>query len=881
MSTLIGALRVVLGLDSAGFERGATAAERRARQLQRNIERYGRAMTDLGGKLSAAVTVPILAMGAGVIKASSTFESAMNRVSISTQGTAGEMKEMSDLALQLGKDTTFGASTSADAMDMLAKNGLTARQILDGAAKAAVDLASAAGSELEPAANAITDVMAQFGLTTKDLPIVVNQITGAVNESKLSFEDFTLAIGQGGGVAGAAGVDFADFATALASVSPLFASGSDAGTAFKTFLISLNPTTKKAGELMRQYGLKFYDAQGNLKSMAEVAEILKTKLGGLNEEARLSVMKEIFGTDALRVAIGLMNEGAAGLDRVRGAINKTDAAAQSAQRLKGFNGQLEQLKGAAETLAIRIGQSGLLQFVTDIVIALTGFVDKLSEVNPEVLRFATIMAALAATVGPALIIVGQLVQAFSGLAAARVALMGLSGTLAPMLPMIAVFVAAGLLIAANWKDVKPALSEAAIGLGELYDGFMKVQDAPSWTQKMEIPAWMTSEKTSDLRELGEALRSVYDWINRIWDTLDQAAADANVAQGQWIDQIVRDWNTLTTVVPQYVSKMVTAIRTWVVDKLGQVWGIVTDKIDTVKRAFFGLYDAVVGHSYIPDMVDGIAAQMDRLDAVMVDKAKVAAKSTQEAFMALAEQVQPILDRLFPEVARLREYQRQVKAIAASQGAGQIDGATADEARRRLSLEYYGLPFQRDDVTVSAPIDTAALQKQVEKMTGFAWLASDNIEAANVRIVKSFKDTADATIGALQRMADAIKGGGFLDILGSVIGFGLQLGSIGAFGGKIAASINASSRIPAYAAGTSFHPGGLALVGERGPELVNMRRGASVIPNHKLGGVTNNYFSGNLMTPEFWAQIEARDTVSASVGAKGGAALAKQSGLWKL
>lgn len=42
--------------------------------------------------------------------------------------------------------------------------------------------------------------------------------------------------------------------------------------------------------------------------------------------------------------------------------------------------------------------------------------------------------------------------------------------------------------------------------------------------------------------------------------------------------------------------------------------------------------------------------------------------------------------------------------------------------------------------------------------------------------------------------------------------------------------------PSYAQGTNFHPGGMAMVGERGAELVNLPRGSSVTPNHKLGGM---------------------------------------------
>lgn len=43
-------------------------------------------------------------------------------------------------------------------------------------------------------------------------------------------------------------------------------------------------------------------------------------------------------------------------------------------------------------------------------------------------------------------------------------------------------------------------------------------------------------------------------------------------------------------------------------------------------------------------------------------------------------------------------------------------------------------------------------------------------------------------------------------------------------------------IPGFATGTNAAPGGLALVGERGPELLNIPRGAQVIPNDILGSI---------------------------------------------
>ncbi|MCA6124570.1 hypothetical protein J6500_22130 [Bradyrhizobium sp. WSM 1704] len=62
-----------------------------------------------------------------------------------------------------------------------------------------------------------------------------------------------------------------------------------------------------------------------------------------------------------------------------------------------------------------------------------------------------------------------------------------------------------------------------------------------------------------------------------------------------------------------------------------------------------------------------------------------------------------------------------------------------------------------------------------------------------------------------------------------------------------------SIIPGFADGTDFAPGGLALVGERGPELVNLPRGSKVFPNHvsaqmarDISGATGGGASGGPM-----------------------------------
>jgi hypothetical protein len=69
--------------------------------------------------------------------------------------------------------------------------------------------------------------------------------------------------------------------------------------------------------------------------------------------------------------------------------------------------------------------------------------------------------------------------------------------------------------------------------------------------------------------------------------------------------------------------------------------------------------------------------------------------------------------------------------------------------------------------------------------------------------------------------------------------------------------------PCLANGSSGWPGGPVVVGERGPELINLPSGAQVIPNHRMpqfasGGaarVINNYYT--LPSDEFWGRVDGR------------------------
>lgn len=157
-----------------------------------------------------------------------------------------------------------------------------------------------------------------------------------------------------------------------------------------------------------------------------------------------------------------------------------------------------------------------------------------------------------------------------------------------------------------------------------------------------------------------------------------------------------------------------------------------------------------------------------------------------------------------------------------------------------------------------PIDSAAFIKA---------LRADKLNEGVLQVMQSLQDTTFRALGDV--VSNAFEGGNVANIFAnffktilSALGSGIQqLGEqtlivqviinklktlfgtsagIGAsialiaLGGVIRGLAN-RIEIPGFADGTNYFKGGLAVVGERGPELVNLPNGSGVIPNHSLSG----------------------------------------------
>lgn len=168
-------------------------------------------------------------------------------------------------------------------------------------------------------------------------------------------------------------------------------------------------------------------------------------------------------------------------------------------------------------------------------------------------------------------------------------------------------------------------------------------------------------------------------------------------------------------------------------------------------------------------------------------------------------------------------------------------AVTDEVKAKIDLIATGYA----NATVAAK-KLAEEQKNIQETMTFA---KDTVNGflsdlrAGLEDGKlTWQDFGNAALNVLNKIADRIQ----TQLVDALFNLGTgTAGAPGILGALFGGAATGAGGIPAHAAGTSFAPGGLTMVGEKGPELVRMPRGSKVIPNHRLGGGGGSTFNSTM------------------------------------
>lgn len=231
------------------------------------------------------------------------------------------------------------------------------------------------------------------------------------------------------------------------------------------------------------------------------------------------------------------------------------------------------------------------------------------------------------------------------------------------------------------------------------------------------------------------------------------------------------------------------------------------------------------------------------------------------------------------------------ARSAGQAAGREYRSGAEDELRKLQqttneimaqLKPYGdrttEQFARRDKD-----STAQIQAELSDVSKVAGYTGQQITDTNRQIGDSFYEMSQRAISSLQQLTNGIRSGDFLGTLSGILSVLESLGGMGVFGSKVQANIQGFRASP-RADGGPVTAGRVYRVGERGPEYFTPNGSGTIIPNHRMsggGGTVVYQFKGNLLTPEFWNQINAGHAVAAQAGGEIGLRKVQRAGSRRL
>jgi len=373
-------------------------------------ESAGAVLQSAGRTLTMTLTPAVVALAGASVKTAMDFETSMSQLAGALDMPVSDISKLRELAIQTGKDTIYSATESGNAMVELAKGGLTEAQIEGGGLAATMNLAAAGNMELAVSADTVVQAMGAFHLNASQANEAVNALAGAANASSSDVSDLSQGLSQCSARANSAGWSIQDTTAVLAEFADSGVKGSDAGTSLKTMLQRLAAPTDDAAKAVSSLGIEVRDSNGNMKDASGVAQELKDKIGGLSSVQRDAALNTIFGSDASRAALILMDGGTDTLAKYTEATNDQSSAQRMADAQMG-DGQraLENMKGSVETAAIQLG-TVLAPTVTDVANKVGDAADAFSALDENQQKTVIGAAGIAAATGPVLSAGGKIID---------------------------------------------------------------------------------------------------------------------------------------------------------------------------------------------------------------------------------------------------------------------------------------------------------------------------------------------------------------------------------------------------------------------------------------------------------------------------------------
>lgn len=275
-----------------------------------SLEVLGEKASNLKGLLSSALGGLGIALGgreliSSMTEVGSSFEDQMAKVRAVTNATEEDFAMLREEALRLGGSTRYTATESAEALENLTRNGLSAADATD-VLEQTLHLAQANVIELGEAADITTNMLNSFHLEVSDATRVADVMSKTSASSATNISLLNEAMKNTAPLAYTLGISFEETNAALGVLADNNIKGANAGTMLKQILMGLTSPTAAQTAVFKQYGIEI--DQNTLRTEGLVATLKRLADSGIMQSANsVKELGDVFGRLAAPSALTLMN----------------------------------------------------------------------------------------------------------------------------------------------------------------------------------------------------------------------------------------------------------------------------------------------------------------------------------------------------------------------------------------------------------------------------------------------------------------------------------------------------------------------------------------------------------------------------------------------
>lgn len=327
------------------------------------------------------------------IKSYADFEKEMSAVKAISGATGAEFDMLTEKARQMGADTKFSATESAQAFEYMAMAGWKTDDMMNGI-EGVMNLAAASGEDLGRVSDIVTDALTAFGLKASDSAHFADVLAAAATSSNTNVGMMGETFKYVAPLAGALKYDVEDVATAIGVMANSGVKASEAGTSLRSIFTRLAKPPKDAAKALDALGISIKNDDGTIKPFMQTMEEMRDKFSGLTDDQKVQYAASIAGQEAMSGLLAIMNASEDDFEKVANAIDHANGSAEkmAKTRMDNLAGDIELVGGAWDQFIQTIMKGGTASGLRSIVQEIGSIMDLLNDRIKDGLDFGDVFA---------------------------------------------------------------------------------------------------------------------------------------------------------------------------------------------------------------------------------------------------------------------------------------------------------------------------------------------------------------------------------------------------------------------------------------------------------------------------------------------------------